>query len=98
MFGKIILVIIGLTFIVSCSSGSNTAFNGIHSKEYYTATLGSQLNAKLHGLDTDTKGMVVQEVTNTFFNYLHYKLDRVHVNTLLGGNAYEVLDPLEGYN
>ena len=93
---KIILTIIGLCFLISCSS--NTAFNGIHSKEYYTATLGSQLNAKLHGVDANTKDMVVQEVTSTFFDYLHYKLDRVYVNTILGENAYEVLDPLEGYN
>ena len=78
---KIILTIIGLCFLISCSS--NTAFNGVHSKEYYTATLGTQLNSRLHGLDTDTKGTVVQEVTSTLFNYLHYKLDRIYVETIL---------------
>ena len=80
---KILLVVIGLTFLISCSNGRNAGFNGIHFKEYYTATLGTQLNSRLHGLDTDTKGTVVQEVTSTLFNYLHYKLDRIYVETIL---------------
>ena len=33
---KILLVVIGLTFLISCSNGRNAGFNGIHSSEIGT--------------------------------------------------------------
>lgn len=47
----------------------------LESKEYYSAIIGSQIHMRLYNENVDTKQVLTNEVINTLFSFIRFKVD-----------------------
>ena len=80
-----IIVALGVNWTVWVDNSSVFA-NGQKSKEYYSAIVGTQIQARLHGENVDTNEVLINEVINTLFSFIRFKVDEVHKEHLLREN------------
>jgi len=63
---------------------SSNAFGDVFkSKEYYSQMIGTQIQARLHGLNTDTKEVFESEIKNHIFNFIRFQLDKQEKRTYI---------------
>ena len=78
----ILLAVFGLMIFFN----SSVFANGQKSKEYYSAIVETQIQARLHGENVDTNEVLINEVINTLFSFIRFKVDEVHKEHLLREN------------
>jgi len=72
---RFVIIVLLVIFGIMIFFNSSVFGQGLKSKEYYSAIIGSQIQMRLHNENVDTKQVLTNEVINTLFSFIRFKVD-----------------------
>ena len=72
---RFVVIVLLVIFGIMIFFNSSVFGQGLKSKEYYSTMIGSQIQMRLHNENVDTKQVLTNEVINTLFSFIRFKVD-----------------------
>ena len=72
---RFVVIVLLVIFGIMIFFNSTVFGQGLKSQEYYSQVLGSQIQMRLHNENVDTKEVLTNEVINTLFSFIRFKVD-----------------------